>query len=123
MGLGRIFPFSGQPGLRPSPSYPIFKSFPVLFNLAFVAFPLYSPTYIPAICLTNPSNASSVEISVELVCSKITNIVKGSMPANCFLKESEVVLSPCDFTVIWGLFLVFRLTNLILLALQKQAHV
>lgn len=56
-----------------------FKSFPVFLSLAFKAFPLQSPSYILALFLANPRNASSAEVwyIVKLV-------VWWLKPANCF---------------------------------------
>lgn len=116
MSLQSIFPLLGQPALQKSPTLvpKIFKGFLILFSLALKAFPLQVPAYIPAEFITNP-NASSAEVSVDPVHRE------GTDGSQCFPKESQVMLLPCEFTVIWGLPLVFRLTNWILPALQMQA--
>ena len=50
-----------------------FKSFLIFLSLAFKGFPSQAPMYIPALFLTHPSHA---DISVELGCSEIGDIVE-----------------------------------------------
>lgn len=66
MGLQSIVPLLGQPALQKYPKYSRASHTP---HLAFKAFPLQAPSYIPAEFITNP-NASSAEVSVEPVQSE-----------------------------------------------------